>query len=93
VRRGAAKQFDFKEETTMDGWTTTMREVTAAEAALVGGGDFSWGELAGHMVVGALGGAMVGAAGAGLGVGPGALAGALLGGIEYSLGELIAYCF
>jgi hypothetical protein len=76
----------------MDGWTTTMRELTAGEAAFVGGG-FSWGELVGHMAVGALVGGMAGAAGAGLGAGPGALAGALIGGIEYSFGELIDYCF
>lgn len=77
----------------MDGWTTTMRELTAAEAAFVGGGDFSWGELLGRMAVGGLAGGMIGAAGAGLGAGPGAIAGALIAGIEYSFGELIDYCF
>ena len=76
----------------MDACTTTMRELTAGEAAYVSGG-FSWGELLGHMAIGATAGALVGAAGAGLGIGPGALGGALLGGIEYSLGELVDYCF
>lgn len=76
----------------MDACTTTMRELTAREAAFVGGG-FSWGELIGHMAIGAGAGALVGAAGAGLGAGPGAIGGALLGGIEYSLGELVDYCF
>jgi hypothetical protein len=77
----------------MDGYAITMRELTAAETAFVSGGDWSWGEFFGHMAVGAGMGAMVGAAGAGLGIGPGALGGALIGGIEYSFGELIEYCF
>jgi hypothetical protein len=70
-----------------------MRELTGAEAVLVSGAEFSWGELAGHMVLGAGAGALAGAAAAGVGAGPGALAGFLLGGIEYSFGELIDYCF
>ena len=77
----------------MDGYAITMREISGAEAMRVSGGEFSWGELAGHMALGAGAGAMVGLAGAGMGAGPGALAGFLLGGIEYSFGELIAYCF
>ena len=77
----------------MDAAAMTMRELTAAEMALVSGAEFSWGELAGHMLLGAGVGAMVGAAGAGLGAGPGAVGGFLLGGIEYSLGQLIDYCF
>jgi hypothetical protein len=77
----------------MDGYAIGMRELTAAETAFVGGGDFSWGEFVGHMATGALVGGMVGAAGAGLGIGPGALGGALIGGIEYCFGELIDYCF
>jgi hypothetical protein len=77
----------------MDGHAITMRELTAAEARQVGGGDWTWGEFFGHVAVGAGAGAMVGAAGAGLGIGPGALAGGLLGGIEYCFGELIDYCF
>jgi len=76
----------------MDACTTTMRELAAGEAVFVSGG-FSWGEFFGHMAIGAGAGALVGAAGAGLGAGPGAIAGALLGGIEYSLGELVDYCF
>lgn len=76
----------------MDGYAITMRELTAAETAFVSGG-WSWGEFFGHMAVGATVGGMVGAAGAGLGIGPGALGGALIGGIEYSFGELIEYCF
>jgi hypothetical protein len=78
--------------TTVDGFAMTMRELTAAEAAFVSGG-FSWGELVGHMAIGAGAGALIGLAGAGLGAGPGALGGALIGGIEYSLGELVDYCF
>jgi hypothetical protein len=74
----------------MDATVATVRELTIEEMALVSGA-FSWGELAGHMVVGAGIGAMAGAAGAGLGAGPGALAGFLIGGIEYSLGELIEF--
>jgi hypothetical protein len=74
----------------MDATVATVRELTIEEMALVSGA-FSWGELAGQMVVGAGIGAMAGAAGAGLGAGPGALAGFLIGGIEYSLGELIEF--
>ena len=77
----------------MNTFAIAMRELTPAEKAFVSGGEFSWGELLGHMAVGATVGAMVGAAGAGLGAGPGAVGGFLLGGIEYSLGELIDYCF
>jgi len=77
----------------MDAAVMTIRELTTAETALVSGAEFSWGELAGHMALGAGIGAMVGAAGAGLGAGPGAVGGFLLGGIEYSLKELIEYCF
>jgi hypothetical protein len=76
----------------MDATVTTMRELTTEEMAVVSGA-FSWGELAGHMVLGAGVGAMAGAAGAGLGAGPGALAGFLIGGIEYSVGELIDFYF
>jgi hypothetical protein len=68
----------------------TLRELTAAETALVGGGDFSWGGFFGHVAGGALAGGLAGAAaGAGVGAGPGALAGALLGGIEYSVSSLV----
>jgi hypothetical protein len=77
----------------MDGYAIAMRELTPAEAATVSGADFTWGELAGHMALGAGAGALAGMAAAGVGAGPGALAGFLLGGIEYSFGELIDYCF
>jgi hypothetical protein len=70
-----------------------VRELAPSEAAQVGGGDFTWGELFGHMAVGALAGGLAGSAAAGVGAGPGALGGFLLGGIEYSLGELVDYCF
>ncbi|HEY9182239.1 MAG TPA: hypothetical protein VIQ99_03505 [Gammaproteobacteria bacterium] len=72
----------------MDTTVGTFRELTAMEIAVVSGA-FSWGELAGHMLLGAGLGAMAGAAGGGLGAGPGALAGALLGGINYTVGDLI----
>ena len=49
-------------------------ELTAAEAAFVSGG-FSWGELAGHMLIGAGVGGIVGPAGAGIGAGTGGLGG------------------
>jgi hypothetical protein len=77
----------------METCAITMRQLTPAETAFVSGGEFSWGELVGHMVVGAGVGARVGAAGAGLGAGPGAVGGFLIGGIEYCFGELIDYCF
>ena len=76
----------------MDGYAITIRELTAAETAFVGGG-WTWGEFLGHMAVGATVGGMVGAAGAGLGIVPGAIGGGLIGGIEYCFGELIDYCF
>jgi hypothetical protein len=69
-----------------------MRELTAAEIALVGGA-FSWGEFVGHMGVGALAGGLAGAAVGGVGAGPGALGGALLGGIEYCLTDAIEAYF
>jgi hypothetical protein len=72
----------------------TMRELTAAEAALVSGGDdFTWGEFFGHMAAGATVGALAGAAAAGVGAGPGALGGGLIGGMEYCFGVIIDYCF
>ena len=76
----------------MDATVGTMRELTIEELAFVSGA-FSWGEMAGHMVLGAGIGAMAGAAAGGVGAGPGALAGFLLGGIEYGLGELIEQYF
>lgn len=77
----------------MDGHAMTLRELTPFEAALVSGGEFTWGELAGHMLLGAGVGAMVGSTAAGVGAGPGAVAGFLIGGIEYSFGQLIDFCF
>ena len=77
----------------MDGCAMTMRELTAAEAAFVSGGEFTWGEFFGHMAAGATVGALAGAAAAGVGAGPGALGGALIGGIEYCFSEIIDYCF
>ena len=77
----------------MDGYAISMRELTRAETALVSGAEFTWGALAGHMMLGAGVGALAGMAGAGVGAGPGALAGFLLGGIQYSFGQLIGYCF
>ena len=72
---------------------TTLRELTAAETALVGGGEFTWGGFFGHVAGGALAGALAGAAVGGIGAGPGALAGGLLGGIEYSVSGIIEDLF
>jgi len=69
----------------MDACATTVRELTAAETALVGGGDFTWGGLAGHMGAGAITGGLAGSIAPGVGTGAGALAGGLLGGIGYCL--------
>jgi len=77
----------------MDATATTLRELTAHETALVGGGDFTWGGFFAHVGAGALAGGLAGAAAAGVGAGPGALGGALLGGIEYSVSELIESYF
>ena len=77
----------------MDATATTLRELTAHETALVGGGEFTWGGFAAHVGAGAVAGGLAGAAAAGVGAGPGALGGALLGGIEYSLSEWIQSYF
>ena len=77
----------------MDGTAMTLRELTAHETALVGGGEFTWGGFFGHVGAGAVAGGLAGAAAAGIGAGPGALGGALIGGIEYSLGEFIESYF
>jgi hypothetical protein len=71
----------------------TMRELTAGETALVGGGDFTWQGFFGHVAGGAVAGALAGMAAAGVGAGPGALAGGLLGGIEYSIASWFEACF
>jgi hypothetical protein len=72
---------------------TTLRELTDAETALVGGGEFTWGGFFGHVAGGALAGGLAGAAVGGVGAGPGALAGGLLGGIEYSVSGIIEDLF
>ena len=77
----------------MEGTAMTLRELTAAETALVGGGDFTWGGFFTEVAAGALVGGLAGAAAAGVGAGPGALAGGLVGGIEYSVSELIESYF
>ena len=77
----------------MDACATTIRELTAAEAALVGGGDFTWGGLAAHMGAGAVTGGLAGSLAPGLGTATGALAGGLLGGIGYCLVEGIEELF
>jgi hypothetical protein len=69
------------------------RELTAAETALVGGGEFTWDGFFGHVAGGAIAGALGGMAAAGVGAGAGAIGGALLGGIEYSVAELIESYF
>lgn len=71
----------------------TVRELTAAETALVGGGDFTWDGFFGHVAGGAIAGGLAGLAVGGVGAWPGALAGGLLGGIEYSISSLWEYCF
>jgi hypothetical protein len=71
----------------------TLRELTATETALVGGGEFTWGGFFGHVAGGAIAGGLAGAAAAGVGAGPGALGGALLGGIEYSVSSVIEEWF
>lgn len=68
---------------------TTLRELTATETTLVGGGDFTWGGFFGHVAGGAIAGGLAGAAVGGVGAGPGALAGGLLGGIEYSVASIV----
>jgi hypothetical protein len=75
----------------MDGWTTTMRELTPAEAELVSGA-FTWEALGSAMLAGAVVGGL-GAAATGAGIPAGMLAGALLGGIGYSLNDFFVHCF
>jgi hypothetical protein len=75
----------------MDGWSTTMRELTPAETALVSGA-FTWEGLGSAMLTGAIVGGL-GAAATGAGIPVGALGGALLGGIGYSLSDLFLRCF
>lgn len=75
----------------MDGWTTTMRELTAAETALVSGA-FTWTELGAAMLAGGIVGGL-GAAATGAGIPAGILGGMLLGGIGYMVKDLIVTCF
>jgi hypothetical protein len=74
----------------MDGWTTTMRELTTEETALVSGA-FTWQGLGGAMLAGGLVGG-IGAAVTGAGVPPAILAGMLLGGVSYCITDLINQC-
>ena len=75
----------------MDGWTATMRELTAEETSLVSGA-FTWEELGAAMIAGGIVGGL-GAAATGAGVPAGILGGALLGGIAYCVKDLIVTCF
>ena len=77
----------------MNACATTIRELTAGETELVGGGDFSWGGFFGHVGGGAVAGGLMGSLVPGLGTVTGAVAGGLLGGIEYSLGSAIEEFF
>jgi hypothetical protein len=83
----------FKEETTMDAYATTIRELTVGETELVGGGDFSWGGFFGHVGAGAVAGGLAGSIAPGVGTVTGAVAGGLLGGIEYSVSTAIEQFF
>ena len=74
----------------MDGWTTTMRELTADETALVSGA-FTWQGLGGAMLAGGIAGGL-GAAITGVAVPPAILGGMLVGGISYCITDLINQC-
>jgi hypothetical protein len=75
----------------MDGWTTTMRELTPAETTLVSGA-FTWEALGAAMLAGGIVGGL-GAAATGAGIPAGIVGGALLGGIGYTLNDLFIHCF
>jgi hypothetical protein len=75
----------------MDGWTTTMRELTTEETALVSGA-FTWTGLGSAMATGVIVGGL-GAAATGAGIPAGMVAGGLLGGIGYLLNDLFNHCF
>lgn len=79
-----------KEESIMDGWTTTMRELTAEETGLVSGA-FTWQGLGGAMLAGGIVGG-ISASVTGAGVPPAILAGMLLGGVSYCITDLINQC-
>jgi hypothetical protein len=75
-----------------------VREVTAEEAGLVGGGEWSNAEFAAYSAYGSELGASAGAAlfGSASPVGAvvfGGLIGGALGGMYYAAGELMDYCF
>jgi hypothetical protein len=75
----------------MDGWTSTMRELTPAEMTLVSGA-FAWDALGSAMLTGGIVGAL-GAGATGAGIPAGAIGGALAGGIGYLLSDLFMVCF
>ena len=74
----------------MDGWTATMRELTAEETTLVSGA-FTWEAFGAAMITGGIIGSL-GAAATGAGVPVGFLGGALIGGIGYTLNDFFAHC-
>ena len=61
----------------MEATATTLRELTAEETALVGGGEFGWDGFFGHVAGGAIAGGLAGSLVGGIGAGPGAVGGAL----------------
>ena len=73
----------------MEATATTLRELTAEETALVGGGEFGWDGFFGHVAGGAVAGGLAGSLVGGVGAVPGAIGGGLLGGIEYSLSSWV----
>ena len=77
----------------MEATATTLRELTAEETALVGGGEFGWDGFFGHVAGGAVAGGLAGSLVGGVGAIPGAIGGALLGGIEYSLSSWVEDAF
>ncbi|HEY8521994.1 MAG TPA: Blp family class II bacteriocin [Gammaproteobacteria bacterium] len=70
---------------------SSIRELSAEEVAQVAGG-FTWTELGGHMLGGAVAGAMMGSLTV-VGAPTGALAGALTAGASYIVLDLWNYCF
>jgi hypothetical protein len=77
----------------MEATATTLRELTAEETAMVGGGEFGWDGFFGHVAGGAVAGGLAGSLVGGVGAVPGAIGGALLGGIEYSLSSWVEEYF
>ncbi|HEX6998919.1 MAG TPA: hypothetical protein VF322_12320 [Gammaproteobacteria bacterium] len=70
---------------------TSIRELSAEEVAQVAGA-FSWAELGGAMLSGAVAGGMMGAI-TPIGIPMGAVAGALTVGAGYIIEDLWNYCF